>query len=153
VPGMRLGTRLTLRRKDWLAAFLRLALGAAFVYAGIWKHFYPYQFTETVMAYQLLPQPLVGLSVALVPWLEMVSGALLILGVKPRSCLLLIQAVLVIFLVILAITMLRGLNIDCGCGLFSERQVGLLAILEDVLLLGLAAWLYWLEVQRLLPAR
>ena len=84
---------------------------------------------------------------------ELVLGALLVLGLKPRSCLLLIQALLVIFMIVLAVTMLRGLNIDCGCGLFSERQVGFLAMLEDGLLLALAAWLYFVELNKLLPPR
>jgi len=153
VPGMRPGTRLTSGTKRFLTFLLRLALGSVFVYAGLQKYSYPYQFTETVMAYQLLPHPLVGLTVAIVPWVEMVSGALLLLGIKPRSCLLLIQTVLVIFMIVLAVTMLRGLNIDCGCGLFSERQVGFLAMLEDGLLLALAAWLYLLEINKILPAR
>lgn len=43
------------------------------------------------------------------------------------------------------ITMARGLKIDCGCGLFFQRQVGLESILEDALLLGVAGWLYWRE--------
>ncbi|MDD5643290.1 MAG: hypothetical protein PHX53_16680 [Syntrophales bacterium] len=60
-----------------------------------------------------------------------------------RSSLLLIMLQLGLFLLVLLITMARGLKIDCGCGLFTERQVGLGAILEDTLLLGMAGWLYW----------
>lgn len=148
---MKRGIRLISISSRGVAFLLRLALGSAFVYAGILKHLNPYQFTETVIAYQLLPQSLVGLTVAIIPWLEIICGALLIFGLKRRSCLLLIQAVLIIFMIILGITMLRGLNIDCGCGLFSEREVGFLAMLEDGLLLGIAGWLYALEIRRSLP--
>lgn len=148
MPGIEPGTRLTSRRSRWLTGLLRLALGGAFVYAGIMKHWHPYPFAEIVMAYQLLPPPLVGLTVAIVPWVEMASGALLILGIKRRSCLLLLQSVLLVFLIVLGITMLRGLNIDCGCGLFTERQVGWLALVEDAGLLVLAGWLYRAELRR-----
>lgn len=151
MPGMRLDIRSIPGSSGWVPFFLRLALGGAFVYAGLAKHLHPHQFTDTVIAYQLLPLSLVGLTVAIIPWLEIVSGGLLILGIKRRSCLLIIQTVLIIFLVILGVTMLRGLDIDCGCGLFSERQVGFLAMLEDALLLALAGWLYQEELHRSLP--
>lgn len=62
-----------------------------------------------------------------------------------RSSLLLILVQLVMFMVILLITLARGLDIDCGCGLLAERQVGWAAILEDALLLMVAGWLYGRE--------
>jgi hypothetical protein len=46
---------------------------------------------------------------------------------------------------VLLITLARGLKIDCGCGLFFQRQVGLESILEDAVLLGVAGWLSWRE--------
>jgi hypothetical protein len=42
-------------------------------------------------------------------------------------------------------TMARGLKIDCGCGLFFQRQVGPAAILEDGFFLLLIGLLYWRE--------
>ena len=148
---------------------LGLALGGVFVYAGIQKHLAPYEFAEAVQVYQLLPPALVGLTAAVFPWLELTSGAFLIIGIlmkaegclafgcsRPgvramdgiltrRSSLLLIMLQMGIFMLVLLITMARGLKIDCGCGLFADRQVGAVAILEDVLLLGAAGWLYWRE--------
>ena len=124
------------RAADWLALVLGLALGAAFFYAGVQKRFAPYEFAEAVLAYQLLPQPLVGLTAAVLPWVELVSGFFLALGnllemagrifkglglafgerllggIKRRSCLLLIILELLLFLVVLSITFARGLKID-----------------------------------------
>lgn len=48
-------------------------------------------------------------------------------------------------ILVLLITMARELKIDCGCGLFTDRQVGPGAFLEDALLLGVAGWSYWRE--------
>jgi hypothetical protein len=140
-----------------------LSLGGLFVYAGVQKHLAPYEFAGAVMAYQLLPHSLAGLTAAILPWLEMVSGAALILGVllisrrvaNPfpvgavlrRSALLLILGQSLLFVAVLLITMARGLKIDCGCGLFFQRQVGPAAILEDGLLLLLTGLLYWRERQ------
>jgi len=138
-----------------------IALGGLFVYAGIQKHLAPYEFAEAILAYQLLPSSLVGLVTATLPWVEMVSGFSLILGcllrsrrfsnpfpvggILRRSGLLLILAQSVLFVVVLLITMARGLKIDCGCGLFFQRQVGLAALLEDGFLLLLIGLLYWRE--------
>jgi hypothetical protein len=69
-------------------------------------------------------------------------------GLKRRSCLLILAGLVAGFLVVILITMARGLNIDCGCGLFFQRQVGPAAVLEDLLLLGWAAGLYRWELLR-----
>ena len=138
-----------------------IVLGGLFVYAGVQKHLAPYEFAESILAYQLLPSGLVGLVTATLPWVEMVSGFSLILGclmrsrrfsnpspvggILRRSALLLILGQSLLFVAVLLITMARGLKIDCGCGLFFQRQVGLESILEDALLLGVAGWLYWRE--------
>ena len=148
---------------------LGLALGGLFVYTGVQKYLAPYEFTEAIQIYQLLPSVLVGLTAAVFPWLELITGSFLIVGylikaeghfargfgrpgamagdggLTRRSCLLLIMLQLGLFILVLLITMARGLKIDCGCGLFTDRQVGPGAILEDTLLLGMAGWLYWWE--------
>lgn len=147
--------------KRFVFSILGLGLGGVFVYAGIQKYQAPYEFAEAILAYRLLPVALVGLVAATLPWLEIVSGFSLILGFLPggrrfsnpipmgallrRSALLLILAQSLLFIAVLLITMVRGLKIDCGCGLFMDRQVGLGAILEDALLLGVLGWLYWRE--------
>ncbi len=73
------------------------------------------------------------------------SGSSLPGGIFRRSSLLLIMLQLGIFILVLFITLARGLKIDCGCGLLVERQVGLGAIGEDFVLIGLTMWLYWME--------
>ncbi len=145
------------------------ALGAVFIYAGLQKHLAPYQFAEAVMAYQLIPQGLAGYVAATLPWVELTagfflvlgymfetlgrmtaslgfaSGAMLVGGIKRRSCLLLIMALALLFIIVMSVTLARGLKIDCGCGLFFQRQVGAAPILENLLMLAVAATLYWWE--------
>ena len=155
---------------EWpLRPLLGIGLGLAFFYAGVQKYLAPYEFTEAVLAYQLLPETLVGLTAAFLPWLELAVGRILIFGyltetvrrlvaglrlsagngqtmrILRRSALLLIMLQLLLFMAVLLITMVRGLKIDCGCGLFFERPVGWAAVLEDVLLFGATAWVYWRE--------
>jgi putative oxidoreductase len=127
---------------------LEVLLGGLFFYAGLQKVLHPYEFAEAVLAYQLLPESLVGLAVAGLPWLEIAAGSGLVAGLKRRSCLLLLTGLAAVFLVVILITMARGLSIDCGCGLFFQRQVGWAALLEDAVLLIWAAGLYGWEVFR-----
>ncbi len=129
-----------------LRRLLEIALGAALVYAGIQKHFHPHEFAEAVLAYKLLPEALVGAVAAVLPWVEIAAGGLLALGIKKRSCLQLLALLIGGFLIVLLVTLARGLKIDCGCGLFLPRQVGLGAILEDAVFLLWAGGLYWWEL-------
>ena len=162
---------------SWLACFLGLALGGAFFYAGLQKRLEPYQFAEAILAYDLLPQSLVGLVAAILPWVEIASGFFLALGylleipgrllrgmglasgdrlvggIKRRSCLLLIILQLGLILVVLFITLARGLKIDCGCGLIWARKVGWGIITEDLVMLALAGFLLWWELPGVKEAR
>lgn len=124
---------------------LEIVLGGLFFYAGLQKLLHPYEFAEAVLAYQMLPESLVGVLVAVLPWMEIAAGLCLVAGLKRRSCLLILAGLLTAFLAVILVTLARGLKIDCGCGLFFQRQVGLAAILEDLFLLAWAAGLYYWE--------
>lgn len=169
--------RLTPALKWLLRPVLGIGLGLAFFYAGVQKYLAPYEFAEAILAYQLLPEVLVGLTATIFPPLEMAVGGLLVLGYLAeawgrlarsrrrifgdflpggmfrRTSLLLIILQLGVFILVLVITMARGLKIDCGCGLFMDRQVGLGAIVEDLFLSGLTAWLYWMESKVILEGK
>jgi len=127
---------------------LEVVLGGLFFYAGLQKVLHFHEFAEAVLAYRLLPESLVGLAVAGLPWLEIAAGLGLVAGLKRRSCLLLLTGLVAVFLVVIFVTMARGLSIDCGCGLFFQRQVGWAAVLEDAVLIIWAAGLYRWELLR-----
>ncbi len=125
---------------------LEIILGVLFCYAGYTKLLAPYQFAEAVLDYRLLPVSLVGAVAAGLPWLEVAAGLFLAMGLKKRSCLLLLGFLTGSFLLVMLITMARGMKIDCGCGLFSGRTVGLVPLLEDGLIFLWAAGLYYWEL-------
>lgn len=120
----------------------RLILGGVFLYAGLSKIWQPYPFAAAIQAYQLLPQFLLGLAAVAIPWIETVSAISLLLGRKPRSALLILISLMAVFVVAILLTMSRGLDIDCGCGLLANRRVGWLVLAEDALLLLITIWLY-----------
>lgn len=105
----------------------RLFLGAAFVYLGAVKALDPVAFLKQVHAYELLPLPwMLNATAALLPWLEMLCGLFLILGVALRGTALMTLVLLVAFT---GAILHRGLDLaeesdtrlcvikfDCGCG-------------------------------------
>lgn len=150
-PGMKQGIPLTSSAKNWLILIVRLVVGGVFLYASVTKILKPYHFAAAVQAYQLLPSSLVGIATVFIPWMEAVAAAALILNWKPRSALVVLSVLMVVFLAAIAITMARGLDIDCGCGLLVERPVGWLALLEDAVLLLLLSGLYLALLPKTLP--
>lgn len=128
-----------LRNKGVLLAF-RLVLGSLFVYAGAVKVLDPLDFAQNIRNYQLVGQSLSFVAAIVLPWLEILAGLALILGVWRRGAALVVTGLLVFFIVLTAVTMVRGLDVDCGCFGSLSRKSGWGVILEDLgmLILGLA---------------
>lgn len=126
-----------IRNRHVLFAF-RLILGGLFIYAGVIKIMDPLGFARDIQNYRILP-PAACLFVALtLPWFEALCGALLIVGPFKRTSAWLLSFLLTGFIVLVIITMARGLDVDCGCfGSFS-RKADWRLILEDSLMLFMA---------------
>jgi uncharacterized membrane protein YphA (DoxX/SURF4 family) len=98
-----------------LGLLARLYLGGLFVYASWHKIRYPATFALDVATYQILPLALVNLTALVLPWVEALSGALLIVGWRARAGALLVAAMMVVFMVALGAALGRGLDLSCGC--------------------------------------
>jgi uncharacterized membrane protein YphA (DoxX/SURF4 family) len=96
-------------------AFLRLLIGGAFMYAGGLKALDPAQFAADVDNFRLLPYPLACVVGVYLPWVEILGGAALALGIYRAGATLLLGGLLVIFLTALVSAWARGLDIACGC--------------------------------------
>jgi uncharacterized membrane protein YphA (DoxX/SURF4 family) len=126
---------------------LGIALGAAFIYASIDKIEQPREFARIVYHYRLIgPSTALGfvpantLAVTL-PWIEALTGLLLIGGVWRREAALTAALLLVMFLVAVGWALAHGIDVEnCGCFSVSGegRAVGLKLILEDLGMLGVA---------------
>ena len=101
---------------------LRLFLGGIFVWASIDKIFHPASFAVTVKDYHLLPASLVNIFAVTLPWVEIVLGTMLIVGVWMQGTMLLATGLLVVFWIALAFNMARGLDVHCGC--FTSETTG-----------------------------
>ena len=121
---------------------LRLALGGIFIAAGVVKIINPAAFASDISNYRMLPHEWINLLAITLPWVEVIAGGLLIVGIWKRTNALLITLMLVVFLVAIGQAVARNLNIECGCfGTVGGRKVGLIAIAEDVAMLAAALWL------------
>ena len=106
----------------WLTIRVQLALGAIFVAAAIPKIADPPSFAHMIYNYKLLPGGLGNLAALWMPWVELLTGLALILGVWRRGSTLLVGLLLVVFIGAIAINLARGHAIDCGC--FDVRDAG-----------------------------
>ncbi len=126
-----------IRNKYILFAF-RIVVGGLFIYAGILKIADPLGFAQDIKNYRLLPQTLCLFTAFILPWLEVLTGACLITGLFKKTSALLISGMLMFFIILVAITMIRGIDVECGCfGTFSRKaDWGLIA--EDLVMLVMA---------------
>ena len=100
---------------DRTVLLVRILLGAVFLYAGGLKIGNLPAFAGDIAAYRLLPHFGNYLAAAVLPWLEVLCGFLLIVGWRTRGALASITLLIVIFMLALASAQARGLDIDCGC--------------------------------------
>ncbi|MGD9207999.1 MAG: MauE/DoxX family redox-associated membrane protein, partial [Syntrophobacterales bacterium] len=80
------------------ASVLRIVLGSVFIYASFDKIRHPDLFAEAVYNYQLLPDVTVNLAAILLPWLELLSGSLLVLGLWMEGSILIVSGLMVVFI-------------------------------------------------------
>jgi putative oxidoreductase len=133
---------------------LAILFGAIFLYAGVLKAYDPSAFLADVRSFALLPDPYAAWLALGLPWLEILAGMAVILGVLRSGGLLLLNAALVAFFVAIAQAWWRGISIHCGCfGAKTGASEYAELFTRDLLLLALGLWLLWRETPSLMGAR
>jgi putative oxidoreductase len=130
---------------EYLALLLRVFLGLMFIYASMTKIPYPAEFGKNVEAYRLFPYWSVGVIAVSIPWLEMICGLFLIIGLATRAAAALIAALFAVFTIMLTVNVLRGSPITCGCFDSVGAQIGWWDVVRDVLLLLLALQVFFFD--------
>ena len=128
---------------------IRLLLGAMWVWASLDKIQDPAQFSRDIANYHVIPFGLENLSAIVVPWLELLIGMGLIAGVMVNGAALVSSGLMLLFIVLISQAILRGFNIECGCGLKEGQLVGWDKILENIVFLG-ASYLVLIRPKKLL---
>ena len=124
----------------------RLGLAAVWLTSGLIKAADPRETLVAVRAYQLLSDGMASAVAAVLPFLEIALGVLLLVGLATRLGAVLSAIVLLVFIAGVISAAARGLSIDCGCfGGGGDVQAGETAytaeILRDLGFLLLAVWL------------
>jgi len=121
-----------------LQLFLRLLLGAVFIYAAYTKLRQSWLlFALSIDSYQLLPEWAVFALARTLPWLELALGVLLIAGVALRYLSVVATAILGLFFTVMLVSYFRGAGIDCGCFGVGEA-LSVKTLLRDGVLLAAA---------------
>ena len=118
--------------------FLRLILGAVFLWASFDKILDPASFAKNISNYHVVPLGLENTVAIILPWLEFFIGTGMILGIMVDGSIIISSFLLILFNILIAQAILRGFNIECGCGLIDGQMVGIEKILENFVLLGFA---------------
>lgn len=127
----------------YLQLICRLLLGAMFVTVAMTKIPNPEKFANEIGNYNLLPDITLNMMALFLPWLELVTGMLLIFGYKVKENSFLIFGMLVVFTLGVLSAMVRGLDINCGC--YSEiavKKVGWGKVFENTGLILVAIFLF-----------
>jgi len=129
-------------RLNWV---LRLLLAALFVCAGLPKLIAPQEFALIVFRYHLLPDSLINMAALLLPWLEIVAALALLLPAWRRSGALWLAGLLGLATAAIAISLARGLDIDCGCFTLTpgHSPISLWLIARNLTLIALTVWAGW----------
>lgn len=134
---------------DLIGLAARLILGIVLIVAGAAKVPNPELSRRAVQAYEILPYDLAGLVGVVLPYVEVLVGALLVIGLFTRFAAIVSTVLMVAFVIGISQAWARGLQIDCGCfGGGGALAVGeepsyVADLLRDAGLVVLGAWLIW----------
>jgi uncharacterized membrane protein YphA (DoxX/SURF4 family) len=111
-----------------------MMVGLIFIYASIDKIANPAYFAGMIQNYQLAPDIFINIAAIILPWLELLCGALLLTGIWHRSAAFLITFLMLVFMIAISSAIFRGLDIECGC-FGAGTSANWSRIIEDIFLL------------------
>ena len=123
-------------RHRYVTFVCRLAVGITFVVSGAGKLFEGSAFVDDVLKYELLPDTLAQVYGTALPWVEVIVGALLILGLASRLAAGIGMLTALSLVIANSVVLYRGLNLACGCfGDLAVLQTRQAIIIDSVLLI------------------
>jgi uncharacterized membrane protein YphA (DoxX/SURF4 family) len=118
----------------------RILIGGILIFASINKIVDSEGFAGAIDNYHILPFGLENSIAIVLPWLELIIGICLILGVFVDGAAFLVIIIMSVFIFAITYAILSGFNIECGCGLKPGELVGIQKIIEDVTY-SILAWI------------
>ncbi len=115
----------------------RIVVAAVFLWAAVLKIADPLGFARDISGFRLVPAWAALLIALVLPWLEALCAAFLVLGPWRRTSAILIALMLAGFIVLTGITIARGIDTNCGCFGVQSHKADMGLILQDAGLLFL----------------
>jgi rhodanese-related sulfurtransferase len=103
------------RRNPYLSVACRVLLGVIFIDFALSKIMRPSVFALNVVDYGMMPTWGVNLWSLVLPWMELIAGLFIVLGIRTRAAATIIGGMNIIFIVGLVNAIFLGLPINCGC--------------------------------------
>ncbi len=128
----------------WLAGpavmrVTRITIGLVFVIAALGKIGDLPWFAQQVHNYRMTPGWAEHAMAMTVPWIELLAGLALVLGLRARAGAMVVLALMLVFTVAVAAAWARGLDFRCGCfGKAGAGAIGAAKFFENVGLTALA---------------
>ncbi len=127
-------------------------MGGVFIYAGIVKAMDTQGFARAILEYRLLDYKWSLVVASVLPYIEMVSGILMLAGFRTNAA----KGILILsmfFVLILSITIIRGIEVDCSCfGNTASLGENLwMAVAKNMVILTGCVWILKSEPMKLNP--
>jgi uncharacterized membrane protein YphA (DoxX/SURF4 family) len=100
---------------EYLSLILRIYVGWIFIYASLSKIPDPALFAENVANYRIIPYIGLNLVAIVLPWMELICGFYLIIGLRTKATSAVVGGLLFLFTAFVLINIFRGVNMNCGC--------------------------------------
>jgi len=130
---------------EYVAFVFRTYIGWVFIYASLSKILDPAVFAENVALYRLMPYWGLNAVAIILPWLELICGFLLILGLRTKAAASIVAGLLFVFTVFVLINIFRGSNIDCGCFDIASEPIGWKKVAKNTMWLMMTVQVFFFD--------
>lgn len=130
---------------------IRILMGGIFVMAGLAKIADPVRFMFTLREFDLFPRAVIPFLAVYLPWLELLLGLSLVLGLLYRTSALMLAFLNFFFMLAILSVISRGIVVDCGCfGLFADAlklpdMADYKAVIRNIIFISLFVYLFFAE--------
>jgi uncharacterized membrane protein YphA (DoxX/SURF4 family) len=142
---------------SWLGLAVRLVVGVVFIYAAYPKIARPGDFAWNIAMYQYLHYSNVNMLAIILPWVEMICGVTLIVGLWTRGSAVVVCGMCVMFIIALVHAITHEIEMT-SCGCFSQEgakalaahreEVGTSLLYRDILMLFATGYVWLFDSGR-----